>query len=71
MIVYMGGFARYVLENKYSTDSLQANVAGVKSVIACYNLGGDLKKNKDLAKVIDVDKEGKLEDWVREAMKRE
>ena len=32
------------------------------------NLGGDIKKDKALSKLIDADKEGKLEDWVRDAL---
>ena len=68
-LLYMAGYARYCLENNYSKDVLKANTAGIKSAINCYNLGGDVKKDKALNKLIDTDKEGKLEDWVREAMK--
>jgi hypothetical protein len=70
MIVWMAGYARYVLENSYSTDKIKAHVAGLKSVIACYNLGGEVKKDKAITKLIDADKEGKLEDWVKEALEK-
>ncbi len=66
--VYMAGYGRYVLENNYSKDALKANAAGMKSAVNCANLGGDIKKDKALTKVIDADKEGKLEEWVKEAM---
>lgn len=66
--VYLGAYARYVLENNYSKDELKANTAAIKAVINCYNLGGDVKKNKLLTQVIEKDKEGKLEEWVTEAM---
>jgi hypothetical protein len=69
MMVYMGGYARYCLENNYSNDELKSNVAGIKAAIACYNLGGEVKKDKSLIKVIETDKEGKLEEWVTDAMK--
>jgi hypothetical protein len=59
-----------VLENSYSTDKIKAHVAGLKSVIACYNLGGEVKKDKAITKLIDADKEGKLEDWVKEALEK-
>ncbi len=68
-IVWMANYARYVLENSYSTDKVKAHLAGLKSVIHCYNLSGDIKKDKSLSKLIDKDKEGKLEDWVKEAIK--
>jgi hypothetical protein len=69
LIVFMAGYGRYCLENSYSTDVLKGNMDGIKSAINCYNLGGDTKKDKALSKVIDADKEGKLEDWVKELMK--
>ena len=69
LTVFMAGYIRYRLENNYSTDQLKASTAGVKSSINCYKLGGDVKKNKKLTAAINADKEGKLEDWVREAMK--
>lgn len=69
MIVFMGGYARYCLQNNYSKDELKCNTAGMKSAINCFNLGGDLKKDKNLSKVVDEDKDGKLEEWVKDAMK--
>jgi hypothetical protein len=69
LIVFMAGYGRYCLENNYSKDAVKGNTAGIKSAINCYNLGGDTKKDKALSKVIDADKEGKLEDWVKELMK--
>ncbi len=69
MMVYMGCYARYCLENNYSKDELKSNIAGIKAAIICYNLGGEAKKDKALAKVIEKDSEGKLEEWVSDAMK--
>ena len=40
----------------------------IQAAINCYNLGCDVKKNKDLNKVIDADKEGKPEDWVKKTI---
>lgn len=71
LMMFMAGYSRYCLENNYSSDQLKANTAGVKSVITCFNLDGDVKKNKTLPAAIVADKEGKLEDWEREAMKGE
>lgn len=68
-LLFMAGYSRYCLENNYSKDKLKCNTAGLKSAINCYNLGGDVKKDKALNKLLDADKEGKLEDWVREAIK--
>ena len=68
--VFLASYSRYVLENNYSSDKVKAYTAAVKSVINTYNLGGDVKKNKDLLKAIAKDKEGKLEAWVVENMSK-
>jgi hypothetical protein len=69
LAVFLGGCTRYCLENNYSKDKGKINTAGMKALINCYNLGGDVKKNKTLSKAIEADKEGKLEDWVKEKWK--
>jgi hypothetical protein len=66
--VFMGGYARYVIENNYDHDLFKGNLAGIKAVINCANLSGDIKKDKNLTKLLDADKGGKLEEWVKEAM---
>ncbi len=65
LALYMAAAARYCLENNYSKNELKAITAAVKSVITCYSLGGDVKKNKLLEKAIAADKQGKLEEWVK------
>lgn len=66
--VFMAGYGRYVLENNYDGDVFKGNLAGIKAVINCVNLGGDIKKDKNLTKLLEADKEGKLDEWVKEAM---
>ena len=65
---FMGGWTRYVLENNYSTDELQGNLAGIRSMIKVYKAGG-LKKDKKMQELVDMDANGKLEAWVKEKIK--
>lgn len=66
LVVFLSGYARYVLENQYSNDAAKANEAGVKSMINNYQLGGDVKKNKTLQKAVDADKAGNLTTWMKD-----
>ena len=68
--VFLAGYARYCLENNYSRNELKGVTAGLKAVINYYTLGGDLKKIKPLEKLIQQDKDGKLQDWVTEAIRK-
>jgi|SRR6218665_254069 len=65
LTLFLSGYARFVLENQYSTDIAKANEAGVKSMINAFNSRGDVKKNKTLQKAIDADKAGELSAWMK------
>lgn len=65
MFVFFGGYIRYCIEHHYNNDALHATVEGMKTVINCYNLGGSLKKDKGLNKLLEADKKGNLEEWVK------
>lgn len=71
MIVFMAGYARFCLENSYSNDELKCTVAGMKSAVNCYNLGGILKKDGEMADLAEDAEKGKLEEWIKEEMKDE
>lgn len=67
LLTYMGGWTKYSLLNNYSTDQIQGNLAGLKSVIRVYkNLS--LKKDKEVEKLIELDNKGELENWVNEKL---
>lgn len=66
---YMGGWTRYVLGNPGDTIDFNANMAGLKSVIAVYKTGKGIKKDPKTEKLVKLDREGKLEAWAREHFK--
>jgi len=67
MLAFMGGFTRYVLQNSYSKDAVKSSVAGIKSVIKVYQSNSkSLKKDKQMDKIIELDANNKLEEWIKE-----
>jgi hypothetical protein len=64
LMIFMGGWTRYVLQNGYSRDKVQGNVAGIKSAIKVCKLGNGLKKDKEMDKLIKLDDAGGLEAWL-------
>jgi hypothetical protein len=64
MMVFMGGWARYILQNNYSKDVIQGNLAGIKSAIKVYKLGNGLKRDKEMDRLVKLDDSGGLEAWV-------
>lgn len=69
LMVFMAGYTRYSLENNYSKDKQKCYTAGIKSALANYALGGDVKKNTLISKAIKEEREGRLLEWVGEKMK--
>ncbi|MBP8115077.1 MAG: hypothetical protein KAY50_06960 [Chitinophagaceae bacterium] len=68
LIIFMGGWTKYCLENNYSSDELKGNIAGIKSAIKVYKKGIGLKKDKAMDKIIELDDKGELEKWVTEQL---
>lgn len=64
LMIFMAGWTRYVLQNGYSKDPIQGNVAGIKSAIKVYKAGNGLKKDKEMDKLIKLEESGGLEAWV-------
>jgi hypothetical protein len=67
LIIFMGGWTKYTLENDYSTDAVKCNVAGLRSMIKVYKTG-KLKKDKEMQKLVDLDAAGGLEALVTEKL---
>ncbi|WP_343748458.1 hypothetical protein [Fluviicola sp.] len=68
LIVFMGGWTRYALQNEYTTDALQCNLAGVQSMIKVYKTG-KLKKDKKMDELVKLEADGKLEAWLKDQIK--
>ena len=70
LMTFMGGWAKYCLENSYSTDSIKCNLAGIRNVIAFYKNGNGLKKDKKMDKLIEMESKNELENWVIEQLQK-
>jgi hypothetical protein len=62
--IYMAQFSKYAIQHKTGFDKTPANLAALKAVIEKYNMEPTHKHDDDVEKLIEIDKDGKLEDWV-------
>jgi hypothetical protein len=69
LVIFMGGWTKYSLQNNYSKDIVQGTVAGLKSIIRVYN-NLPKKKVKEIEKLIKIDNKGGLEDWVKDKLNK-
>jgi hypothetical protein len=65
LYIFMGGWTKYSLQHGYSTDSVNCNVAGVKSAMKVYLLGNGILKDEEMEKIITINSNNQLEAWVR------
>lgn len=68
LMIFMGGWVRYCLQNNYSTDNVKGNLAGIRSAIKVYNKGIGIKRDKEMEKLIALNSNGTLEKWVRDGL---
>lgn len=69
LIIFMSACARYVLENNYSKDMRAKHRAALRDVIAVYQSGNGIKKDKKIEKLIKSEEAGKLDEWLEENLK--
>jgi hypothetical protein len=69
LMIFLGGWTRYSLQNNYSKDVHKGYYEGFKSVITVAKKGVGLKKDKDLDKMVEIYDKGELEKWVQENIK--
>lgn len=69
LMFFMAGWTKYSLENNYSNDVLQGNLAGIRSAIHIYSKGG-LKKDKKMDRLIKLDENDELDKWVSEQLSK-
>ncbi|MCH8902964.1 MAG: hypothetical protein IIA45_03505 [Bacteroidetes bacterium] len=70
LITFMGGWTRFALENpKRKSDTIKGTLAGVKSVIKVYKRDDGMKKDRKMEKLIKLQEEGELENWVIDKLK--
>lgn len=68
LMVFLAGWTKYKLQNMAITDKIKLNVAGLKSALKLYSLGG-LNKNKTLDKLAKMD-EDNLTKWITKQLKQ-
>ena len=69
LVLFLGGWTRYALQNNYSKDIYKGYYEGLKSVVGVAKKSAGLKKDKDLDKVVAIYDKGELENWIKENVK--
>lgn len=65
LVIYMGNYAKYALQHKDETSALAPTVAAIRAVIAKYQMEPTHVKDSHIEKLAQLDKDGKLEAWVK------
>lgn len=66
LMVFMGSWAKYALENKDYKNELQGSLVGIESVIKLYeNNKNSIGKNKAIEKYMKLKDKGKLADDIK------
>lgn len=66
LMIFMGGWAKYAVQNNYSNDKVMGNFSGVESVIQFYkNNQGKMPKNTGIEKYMKLQEKGKLKKHIK------
>lgn len=62
--IYMAQFSKYAIQHKQNFDKTHANVAALRAIISKYNAEPNHRRDNDVEKLIQMDKENRLESWI-------
>jgi hypothetical protein len=68
LMVYLGGWARFVLQNPDNKAEMDCHIAGIQSVLKAYQHCAGIEQDDNLDDLLALEKEGKLRAWVLEHM---
>ena len=61
---YQFGYTKYAIQHKTDFSDTKAKSAGVKALLTKYQAEPDHKQDDEVEKVIAIDKQGKLDNWI-------
>lgn len=64
LFTYTSQYAKYALQHKNDFDKNTANLVALRAVIAKYNIEESHKKDDDVEKLAQINKEGNLASWI-------
>jgi len=66
LLIFMGGWAKYAIENQDFNSKRNGNIAGIESVIEFYNRNKDIiGKNKNIEKYVKLKEKGELISYIQ------
>lgn len=71
LVIFIGGWAKYMVENPGDKQDMQkGTAAGLRAVAQVYKNNPSVKKDKEAQKFVDLDAQGKLDEWVKANIKK-
>lgn len=70
LLSFLGGWAKFAINNPKEKDNVvEANLAGIKSILKVYNFNKEnsIKKDKKIEKLLKLDRVG-LENWIKKQL---
>jgi hypothetical protein len=64
LIIFMGGWTKYVLLNSEDQNEKNGYFAGIETILDVYRKGNGVKPDEKIVELIKIQDEGKLMDWV-------
>ncbi|RPI63924.1 MAG: hypothetical protein EHM44_04160 [Ignavibacteriales bacterium] len=68
LMIFMGGWAKYSINNNYDADEFNGSLFGLKSIIKVYTMGKGVNEDSDVEDLIEMENEGELEEWLKDEL---
>ena len=65
MPVFLGGWARAIIQADFEIDEYEGMAGGIRTLIKVHELDGAPKKSREIKRLIKADKKGELVDYLK------
>jgi hypothetical protein len=70
IITFMGGWTKYALDSSDFKNKVNGHLAGLQAIIRVYKENEGAKSDDAVDELVAIEKEGKLEKWLREKLEQ-
>jgi hypothetical protein len=70
IMTFMGGWAKYALDSSDFKNKFNGHLAGLRAILRVYKENKGVKSDDAIDELISIEKDGKLEEWLKEKLEQ-
>ncbi len=66
LMIFMGGWTKFAIQNPDVKDKMKGHLAGLQAIVRVYIQNPGIRKDEAVEAIVKAEKNGALEDWLKD-----